>query len=87
MTERTSLTLTDDRRRLEDRLRALIDDRNPDALPTTQFRTTLYDMALTHLYESIQAFEEYEGDPTKAKAFSTSVVRPHYRTSLELKRP
>lgn len=82
MTDRTSLSMNDDRRRLERRLRHEIDD-----LPDTQYRTTLYDMALTHLLESIKNMEEYDGDPRLAKQFSTSVVRPKYRTWCDVTRP
>lgn len=81
-TDRTSLTLTDERRRLEDRARTKIDD-----LPDVQFRTTLYDLALTHLIESIDNMEQFDGDPQLAKQFSTSVVRPKYRTWVDVERP
>lgn len=83
MTDRTSLTLTPNRRRLEDQLRHML----ADELPDTQFRTTLYDMALTHLIESIENHNEFDGDPRIQKQFATSVVRPKYRTHLEFQRP
>lgn len=74
--------LTDERQRLMDKLRSDIED-----LPDTQWKADLLDMALTHLLESIRRHEEFDGDPEVAKAFRTSVVRPRYRTWLELKRP
>lgn len=86
MTEQTTLTLTADRRRLEDRVRSLVDDDEP-VLPDVQYRAALYDMALQNLLDTIQNHREYDGDPQLAKAFGTSVVRPHYRTSVEVKRP
>lgn len=84
-TDRTSLTLTDDRRRLEDRARGKI-----DGLPDQQWRTTLYDVALTHLDESIENAktirEEGSVPPEYYRAMSTSVVKLHYRTELEVSR-
>lgn len=87
MTDRTSMTLTDERRRLEDRVRGRMDDVSPAVLPDERWRTALYDAALTHLLESIENHQEYDGDPELQKAFATSVVRPRYRTTLELQRP
>lgn len=83
MSDRTSLTITDERRRLEDKLRAKIGEELPDQ----QFRAPLYDMALRNLLDLINAHEEYDGDPRVAKHFATSVVRPHYRTHVEVRRP
>lgn len=45
------------------------------------------DAAMIHLEQSIQNHREWDGDPETAKAFATSVIRPHYRTSIEVKRP
>lgn len=83
MTERTSLTLTDDRRRLEDRARGKI-----DGLPDNQWRTTLYDVALTHLLESIENAEQCRDElpPEYYQLVSTSVVRLNYRTNLTVER-
>jgi hypothetical protein len=83
MTDRTSLTLTDERRRLEDKARALMGDELPDS----QFRAALYDAALKNLIETIENHQEYDGNPQLAKRFNTSVVRSHYRTSVDTRRP
>ena len=83
MADRTSLTLTAERRKLEDEIRAELGD----TLPDTQFRTTLYDMALLNLKETIENHRDFDGDPRLAKAFGTTVVRPRYRTLVEINRP
>lgn len=86
MTERTSLTLTDERRRLEDRCREYL----TDELPSQQFRAPLYDMALTHLLDTLRKADE--GDVGSVpheyrKQFNTRVVK--YRTDAyhETRRP
>lgn len=83
MTDRTSLTLTAERRALEDRARALMGEELPDV----QFRAALYDMALQNLIDTVENHKEFDGDPRLAKKFRTSVVRPKYRTEVEVRRP
>lgn len=78
MTDRTSLVLGDDRKRLEDRVRAAVNDKD-QILPAVNWRTTLYDMALTHLLESIQTMRGSNVDPEDKKLASTTILHPHYR--------
>lgn len=71
--------MNDERELRFDRLMAEFDDINTKA--------DLLDAALKHLEESIANMEGYDGDPVVAKEFQTSIVRPRYRTWLELNKP
>lgn len=85
-TDRTSMTLTDERRRLEDRVRGRLDELNPDVLPDQRWRTTLYDIALEHLLDSLNNAETIREDvpPEYYQAISTRHVKLRYRTQLDV---
>lgn len=81
-TDRTTLRLSDERKRLLERASDVVAD-GPDDEPP---RSDVIDAALTHLIESREniddARDEYDPETIQAIA-NTSVLRLHYRTSLD----
>ena len=82
------MRIDDDLAVLEDRATAAWNDlADPNnELPAERYRTDLYRLALRNLLDTIENHREYDGPPEGAKAFRTSVVRPHYRTHVEVVR-
>lgn len=73
-----SYPLNDDRELLMDRLMAKLDSPN---------KSDVIDAALKNLDETIRNHEEFDGNPELAKQFNTQIVRSHYRTNVEVRRP
>lgn len=81
-TDRTSLSLTDDRKRLLEQASAIVAADDHDNPP----RSDVIGAALTHLIESennIQAAREDGAEPTAIQQFNTSVLGLKYRTRVE----
>jgi Arc/MetJ-type ribon-helix-helix transcriptional regulator len=80
-TKRTTLRLTDERKRLLERANDIVADGPHDDPPNSE----VIDAALTHLIESEQNIESAreELDPTTIQEFNTSVLGLRYRTSVE----
>jgi hypothetical protein len=82
MTKRTSLKLTDERKRLFEQASEIVADGDLDEPP----RSDVIDAALTHLIESeenLQAARDDGVEPTTIQRFNTSVLALKYRTRLE----
>lgn len=82
MTKRTSLKLTDERKRLFEQASEIVADGDLDDPP----RSDVIDAALTHLIESeenLQAARDDGVEPTTIQRFNTSVLGLKYRTRLE----
>lgn len=80
-TKRTTIRLTDERRRLLEQGKDIIAAGPSDDPPNSD----VIDAALTHLIESQENLEDArtELDPTTVKQFNTSVLGLRYRTSVE----
>ena len=80
-TKRTTIRLTDERRRLLEQGKEIIAAGPSDDPPNSD----VIDAALTHLIESQENLEDArtELDPTTVKQFNTSVLGLRYRTSVE----
>lgn len=81
-TDRTSLKLTDDRKRLFEQAAEIVADGPNDDPP----RSDVIDAALTHLIQSADNLEDAraEYDPEMLKDIAnTDVVRLYYRTDIE----
>lgn len=82
MTSRTSLKLTDERKRLFERAAEIVAADATDDPP----RSVVIDAALTHLIESAENIDEAreDVDPTTIqKVANTSVLGLRYRTRIE----
>ncbi|AXG11656.1 DUF7386 family protein [Haloplanus rubicundus] len=82
MTDRTTLRLSDERKRLLDEAAAIIGSGEHDDPP----RSDVIDAALTHLIQSKQNIDDARGevDPvTIQKIANTDVLALHYRTSVD----
>jgi hypothetical protein len=82
MTDRTTLRLSDERKRLLDQAGQIVADGPHDDPP----RSDIIDAALTHLIESKENIDDARGelDPTTIQAVAnTSVLKLHYRTSVD----
>lgn len=83
-TDRTSLKLTDERKRLFDQAEEIVAANPSDDPP----RSNVIDAALTHLIESHENLEEGRDQyppQTLKDCLNTSVIGLHYRTSIESK--
>lgn len=81
-TDRTSLKLTDERKRLFDRASAIVAGAPDDDPP----RSDVIDAALTHLIQSKANVEDARGDvdpETIQQLANTDVLAFHYRTSVD----
>jgi metal-responsive CopG/Arc/MetJ family transcriptional regulator len=81
-TDRTSLSLTDERKRLLEQAEQIVAADDHDDPP----RSDVIDAALTHLIESeenIQQAREDGIEPTTIQQFNTSVLGLRYRTRVE----
>lgn len=83
-TDRTTLRLTDERKRKLDRAAGLISEDKHDDPP----RSDVIDAALAHLIESMENIEDArERDDIPAEHIqavgNTSVLKLHYRTSVD----
>lgn len=82
MTKRTSLKLTDERKRLFEKASRIVAADEHDDPP----RSEVIDAALTHLIESEENIQNARGDysPDVIKdVANTSVLRLYYRTDVE----
>lgn len=82
MTDRTSLKLTDERKRLFEKAEQIVAADDMDDPP----RSDVIDAALTHLIESeesIQQPREEDIEPTTIYQLNTSVLGLNYRTRVE----
>jgi hypothetical protein len=82
MTDRTSLKLSDERKRLFDEASEIVASDPSDDPP----RSDVIDAALTHLIESRENIEETRGKyppQTIKDCANTSVLGLRYRTSIE----
>lgn len=83
-TDRTSLKLTDERKRLFDQAEEIVAADPNDEPP----RSDVIDAALTHLIESHENLEEVRDEyppQTVKDCLNTSVIGLRYRTSIEPK--
>lgn len=81
-TDRTTLRLSDERKRLLDQATAIVTDGPTDDPP----RSDVIDAALVHLIQSEQNIKEArsEHDPkTIQEIANTDVLKLHYRTSVD----
>jgi len=82
MSERTTLRLSDERKRLLEEASEIVADGPDDDPPTSD----VIDAALTHLIQSDEnidaARDEYDPETIKAIA-NTDVLRLYYRTNVE----
>lgn len=82
MTERTTLRLSDERKRLLEQASEIVASDFSDDPP----RSDVIDAALTHLIQSKQNIDDGRGeyDPqTIQDLCNTDVLRLHYRTSID----
>ncbi|WP_074792777.1 DUF7386 family protein [Haloferax larsenii] len=82
MTSRTSLKLTDERKRLFEKASEIVAADETDDPP----RSVVLDAALTHLIESKENIEKARGDvdpTTIQEVANTSVLGLRYRTRVE----
>ena len=82
MTDRTTLRLSDERKRLLDQASEIVSAGPADDPP----RSDVIDAALTHLVESRENLEEVRGEypaTTVKDIANTSVLGLRYRTSIE----
>jgi hypothetical protein len=82
MTDRTTLRLSDERKRLLDQAAAIIASDEHDDPP----RSDVIDAALTHLIQSKQNIDDARGEvspETIQKVANTDVLALHYRTSVD----
>ena len=81
-TDRTSLNLTDERKRLLEEAADIVASDPADDPP----RSDVIDAALTHLIQSKQNVEDARGDvdpETIQQVANTDVLALHYRTSVD----
>jgi hypothetical protein len=80
MTDRTTVRLSDERKRLFDRAEEILAADDHDEPP----RSGVIDAALRHLIESHKNMDDARGElpPETIQYFNTSVLRLHYRTDL-----
>jgi hypothetical protein len=80
-TKRTTIRLTDERRRLLEQGKEIVAAGPSDDPPNSD----VIDAALTHLIESQENLQDArtELDPTTVKQFNTSVIGLRYHTSVE----
>jgi hypothetical protein len=84
MSDRTTLRLSDERKRLLDRAGEIVASDPADDPP----RSDVIDAALTHLIESHENLDEVRDQypaPTVKDCCNTSVLGMRYRTSIESK--
>jgi hypothetical protein len=82
MTDRTTLRLSDERKRLLDQAEAIVANGSADDPP----RSDVIDAALTHLIQSVENIEDARGDvdpETIQRLANTDVLALHYRTSVD----
>jgi len=82
MTDRTSLNLTDERKRLFEQASEIVASDEHDEPP----RSDVIDAALTHLIQSEENIQDARDDglePTTIQRFNTSVLGLRYRTRIE----
>ncbi len=81
MVERTTLRLSDERKRLFDQAADIVANSPEDDPP----RSDIIDAALTHLVQSEKNLQKARGefDPETIQTFNTDVLALHYRTSIE----
>ena len=82
MTDRTTLRLSDERKRLLDQASEIVASGPGDDPP----RSDVIDAALTHLVQSVENAEAARGDvdpETIQQLANTDVVALHYRTSVD----
>lgn len=79
-TDRTTLRLSDKRKRMFDRAAEIVAADEYDDVP----RSEIIDAALKHLIESRANMNDARGElpPETIQHFNTSVLRLHYRTEL-----
>ena len=80
-TDRTTIRLDDDRKRLFDRASTIVARDEHDEPP----RSEVIDAALTHLIQSRQNMDDArdELDPRTIQRFNTDVLALKYRTSID----
>ena len=80
-TKRTTIRLTDERKRLLEQAKDVVASDQYDEPPNS----VVIDAALTHLLESRENLDEARGElePTTIQRFNTSVLGLRYRTSVE----
>lgn len=80
-TDRTTIRLDDDRKRLLDQAEAIVAADEYDEPP----RSEVIDAALTHLIESRENIDDARDDldPRTIQRFNTSVLGLKYRTSID----
>jgi len=80
-TKRTTIRMTDERKRLLEQAGEIVADGPHDDPPNSD----VIDAALTHLIESEQNLDNarQELDPTTIQQFNTSVIELRYRTSVK----
>ena len=80
-TDRTTLRLDDERKRLLDRASAIVARDEHDEPP----RSEVIDAALTHLIQSRENLDDArdELDPRTIQRFNTDVLALRYRTSID----
>lgn len=79
--DRTTIRLSDDRKRLLEQAEEIIASSSTDEPPMSD----VIDAALTHLIESHERMDKLRGEvpPTTIQQFNTSVIGLHYRTDIE----
>lgn len=79
-TDRTTLRLSDKRKRMFDRAAEIVAADDHDEPP----RSEIIDAALKHLIETKANMDDARGElpPETIQYFNTSVLRLHYRTDL-----
>lgn len=80
-TKRTTIRLTDERKRLLEQAKDIVASDQYDEPPNS----VVIDAALTHLIESRENLDDArkELEPTTIQQFNTSVLGLRYRTSIE----
>ena len=80
-TKRTTIRLTDERKRLLEQAKDIVASDQYDDPPNS----VVIDAALTHLIESRENLDDARGElePAKIQRFNTSVLALRYRTSVE----
>jgi hypothetical protein len=82
MTDRTTLRLSDERKRLFDQASGIVASGPNDDPP----RSEVVDAALTHLIQSVENIEDARDDvdpETIQRLVNTDVLALHYRTSVD----
>ena len=80
-TDRTTIRLTDERRRRLDKARGIISKDKHDDPPMSD----VIDAALEHLVQSYENLDDARGElpPDVLQEMNTDVLAVHYRTSLD----